>query len=153
MLNIRSARPDDRPFLLALAPRRADFSRPAWRTVEEIALADQALLLDVLETGRSDAVLLVAESVPEGPVGYVCATSRRDYFTQLAHAHVEVLVVEHCAQGRGVGSALIRAVERWACERGYTFITLNAFAGNTRARGLYERLGYEPETLHYRKAL
>jgi len=27
------------------------------------------------------------------------------------------------------------------------------FAANSRARGLYEHLGYEAETLHYRKAL
>ena len=41
----------------------------------------------------------------------------------------------------------------YLAQRGHTFITLSAFAGNARARGLYEHLGYEPETLHYRKAL
>jgi GNAT superfamily N-acetyltransferase len=153
MLTIRAARPGDRSFLLALIPRLADFPLPAWRTVDEIALADRSLLLDVLETGRSDAVILVAESAPEAPVGFVCATSRRDYFTQRVHAHVEVLAVEQRAQGRGVGSALMRAIEQWACALGHNVITLNAFTGNARARGLYEHLGYEPETLHYRKAL
>jgi RimJ/RimL family protein N-acetyltransferase len=32
-------------------------------------------------------------------------------------------------------------------------LTLNVFAGNARARGVYERLGYAPETLRYVKAL
>jgi GNAT superfamily N-acetyltransferase len=153
MLTIRAARPEDRLFVIALTARLADFPRPAWRTADEIALADRALLSEVLEERRSDAVLLVAESATDGPVGCVCATSRSDYFTQRVHAHVEVLAVDRRAQGRGVGSALMRAVEEWARARGHTFVTLNAFASNDRARDLYERLGYEPETLHYRKAL
>ncbi|MCC6988149.1 MAG: GNAT family N-acetyltransferase [Acidobacteria bacterium] len=45
------------------------------------------------------------------------------------------------------------AIEAWSAGRGDRFITLNVFATNTRARGVYARLGYLPETLHYRKDL
>jgi GNAT superfamily N-acetyltransferase len=45
------------------------------------------------------------------------------------------------------------AIEQWAMRRGYTWVTLNVFDGNARARALYDRLGYEPETIHYRKVL
>jgi ribosomal protein S18 acetylase RimI-like enzyme len=153
MLTIRVAQPDDRSFLLELMPRLADFSLPAWRTVDEIALADQALVLDVLAAPRADAAILVAVSDTGDRLGYLCATTRRDYFTQRLHAHVEVLAVARHAVGRGAGTTLMRAVEAWALEREYDCVTLNAFVGNARARGLYEHLGYEAETMHYRKML
>jgi RimJ/RimL family protein N-acetyltransferase len=45
------------------------------------------------------------------------------------------------------------AIEQWARDRGIGVITLNVFDRNTRARDLYDRLGYARETIHYRKAL
>ena len=57
------------------------------------------------------------------------------------------------AQGAGVGRALMAAAEAWAAARGDTFITLNVFDANRRARAVYHRLGYVPETIHYRKSL
>ena len=81
------------------------------------------------------------------------ATTKHDYFTRAAHAHVEVLAVETGAERQGVARALMEAVEQWARRRGYTWVTLNVFDRNTRAKGLYDRLGYQPETIHYRKDL
>jgi len=66
---------------------------------------------------------------------------------------VEVLAVETASQGQGVGRLLMDAAEAWARSRGYRRITLNVFAQNERARQIYERLGYEPETVHYLKEL
>jgi ribosomal protein S18 acetylase RimI-like enzyme len=45
------------------------------------------------------------------------------------------------------------AAEAWAIGRGYPRMSLNVFATNTRARGLYHRLGYGEETMHYVKEL
>ncbi len=45
------------------------------------------------------------------------------------------------------------AAEEWARNRGYRRVTLNVFAQNDRARQMYERFGYEPETVHYLKEL
>jgi ribosomal protein S18 acetylase RimI-like enzyme len=153
-LTIRPARKDDEAYLVGLTPRLADFPLPAWRTVEEIAQADQHLLHDALTGALAHSVILVAELSPGGErAGYVFATTKHDYFTRVAHAHVEILAVEAAAQGRGVARALMDAIEQWAMRRGYTWVTLNVFDGNARARALYDSLGYEIETVHYRKAL
>jgi RimJ/RimL family protein N-acetyltransferase len=47
----------------------------------------------------------------------------------------------------------LRAAEGWARAQGLELITLNVFAGNQRARAVYERIGYAPETLRYVKLL
>jgi GNAT superfamily N-acetyltransferase len=63
-----------------------------------------------------------------------------------------ILITED-AERRGVGRALLEAAEDWARGRGHPFISLNVFTQNTRARSVYERLGYGPETLRYVKPL
>jgi GNAT superfamily N-acetyltransferase len=150
---LRPASPEDEPFLLALTARLAAFPVPAWRTREEIAAADHAILLDALHHPGPQALILVAESPPGIPAGYVFVSTKQDYFTGRPHAHVEVLAVTEAAQGRGVARALMAAAEEWARARGDHAITLNVFDLNAAARGLYDRLGYQPETVHYRKGL
>ena len=153
-LSIRSARHDDEAFLLSLLPRLADFPLPAWRTAEEIARGDRQILLDALHGRIEHAAILVAELSPGGErAGCVFATTRHDYFTRAAHAHVEVIAVTPEAERRGVARALMDAIEQWARRRGYRHVTLNVFDRNSRAKALYDSLGYEVETVHYRKAL
>ena len=153
-LTIRPARHDDEEFLLRLLPRLADFPLPAWRTAAEIARGDRQILLDALHGKLEHSVILVAESSPDGGrAGYVFATTKHDYFTGAAHAHVEVIAVENGAERQGVARSLMDAVEHWAKLRGYAWVTLNVFDRNARAKSLYDRLGYLPETVHYRKDL
>jgi len=148
---LRPAVPADEPFLLALTPRLADFTVPAWRTADEIARADHVILRRALHHPDPGGCILVAED-PE-PAGYVFCTTRQDYFTGVPHAHVEVLALAPAAEGKGLARQLMAAAEAWARERGYRHITLNVFDANTRARGLYQRLGYAPETIHYFKQI
>jgi ribosomal protein S18 acetylase RimI-like enzyme len=153
-LTIRPARHDDEEFLLGLLPRLADFPLPAWRTAEEIARGDLQILLDALHGRVEHASILIAEFSPGGErAGYVFATTRHDYFTRAAHAHVEVIAVTPEAERRGVARALMDAIEQWAKRRGYKWVTLNVFDRNARAKALYDSLGYEVETVHYRKEL
>jgi ribosomal protein S18 acetylase RimI-like enzyme len=153
-LSIRPARHDDEAFLLSLLPRLADFPLPEGRTAGEIAGGDRPILLEALHGGIEHAAILVAELSPGGErAGCVFATTKHDYFTRAAHAHVEVIAVTPDAERRGVARALMDAIEEWARRRGYRHVTLNVFDRNTRAKALYDSLGYERETIHYRKAL
>jgi ribosomal protein S18 acetylase RimI-like enzyme len=152
-MKVRPAAPADEAFLLKLTDQLGAFPVPRWRTLSEIAAADHSILLDALHEPVPDASLLVAEDDQGAALGYVFTSTREDYFTHERHAHVEVLAVETAAQGQGVGRRLMGAAEGWAKSRGYRRITLNVFAQNERARQLYERLGYEPETVHYFKEL
>ncbi|MDG4862827.1 GNAT family N-acetyltransferase [Streptomyces sp. T-3] len=54
------------------------------------------------------------------------------------------LAVTEALQSRGIGSALIRAAEALARERGLGVIGLGVDEGNPRAAALYARLGYRP---------
>ena len=102
-LSIRSARHDDEAFLLSLLPRLADFPLPEWRTADEIARGDRSILLEALHGRLEHAAILVAELSPGGErAGYVFATTKHDYFTRAAHAHVEVIAVTPDAERRGV---------------------------------------------------
>jgi aminoglycoside 6'-N-acetyltransferase I len=153
-LSIRPARHDDEAFLLSLLPRLADFPLPAWRTADEIARGDRSILLEALHGRLEHAAILVAELSSGGErAGYVFATTKHDYFTRAAHAHVEVIAVTPEAERRGVARLLMQAVEQWAGRRGYGWVTLNVFDRNTRAKALYDGLGYQAETVHYRKSL
>jgi len=56
--------------------------------------------------------------------------------------NIHDLVVVPAARGRGVGKALLHAVEAEARARGADKVTLEVLTGNTAARALYARLGY-----------
>lgn len=152
-VTIRTATLADHDALVALTARLADFPRPAWRTAREIAVADNGILLAAVAAPGPDTVVLVSGAPGEALDGVVFVATKTDYFTGERHGHVEVLAVAPQAQGRGVARALMAAAESWAHARGDAFITLNVFHANTRARGLYARLAYLPETVHYRKVL
>jgi GNAT superfamily N-acetyltransferase len=153
MAAIRPARPTDEATLLGMLHLLAEFPVPLWRTARQIADADLRILLQALHHPDSDSCILVAEDPPETVAGFVFATSRQDYFTGRLQAHIEVLIVLDAARGRGLAKTLIGAVEEWAMGRGHASVTLNVFANNSRARSIYERLGYRPETVHYIKPL
>ncbi|HEU4648329.1 MAG TPA: GNAT family N-acetyltransferase [Gemmatimonadales bacterium] len=151
---VRPARPADRPFVLELCHRLGEgFPLPSWRRPDEVARSEQAALEEFF-AGRADGgAVLVAEDPAGTPLGFVYLLVLTDYFRQEPHAHVSILAVHESAEGRGVGRALLEASDAWAHERGYRAITLNVFDANRRARELYGRMGYPPETLRYYKPL
>jgi ribosomal protein S18 acetylase RimI-like enzyme len=150
---VRAARPSDRTFILGITPRLAQgFQLPPWRTEREIVEAESATVSNALRPGAERAVLLVAEDTEGEPGGYVHVNVETDYFGR-THAHIEILAVSSASEGRGAGRALVEAAEGWARSERLDLITLNVFANNQRARSVYERLGYAPETLHYVKPL
>lgn len=138
--------------MLRLADQLAAFDVPPWRTAREIQRADDGVIRAALDESASDTIGFVVDG-PTGLAGVVCLTTQVDYFTQERLAHVEVLAVDPSAQGRGVARILMDAAEEWARRQGFRRISLNVWTQNERARGLYQHLGYLPETMHYLKAL
>lgn len=59
---------------------------------------------------------------------------------------VEDVIVDREYRRRGVGSALMRELERIARERGCYYIILVTDTDRTAARSFYESLGYDPES-------
>jgi ribosomal protein S18 acetylase RimI-like enzyme len=150
---VRPAGPSDRAFMLGITPRLAQgFDLPSWRSAREVVAAESATLDAALRPGADQGAVLLAEEGGGVPGGYAYVRAETDYYGR-THAHIEILAVSQTAEGRGAGRALVLAAEGWARAAGLDLITLNVFADNRRARALYERLGFAPETLHYAKPL
>ena len=147
---IRPARYEDRDFVLETARRLASFPLPAGRGVEEVVEGESRTLRAFFDAAPGGTRLLLAET-PEGPAGFVYLEPLSDYFTLEIHGHVGILAVARAAEGRGVGRALLAAAEAWTRERGWRKLTLNVFETNVRARAVYERAGFAPETRRYVK--
>lgn len=152
-VRVRPAAAADRGFILGVVPRLRAFGEPPLRPADALDEAERRALERALATPKADAVLLVAEIHSEGMVGIAYAETGVDYFTGERHGHLAIIAVTESGEGRGVGRALLAAVERWAAERGYRYLTLNVFAENARARHVYERAGYAPDTIRYFKEL
>ncbi|HET9794460.1 MAG TPA: GNAT family N-acetyltransferase [Thermoanaerobaculia bacterium] len=149
-VTVRRARRGDRDFVLTTARRLADFDLPAWRGAAEIVGGEVRTLESFFRQPPPGSELLVAEAAGES-AGFALLETGRDYFDRREHAHLGILAVAGGSEGLGVGRALVAAAEEWARRRGHLRLTLNVFERNARARRLYERLGFAPETLRYTK--
>jgi GNAT superfamily N-acetyltransferase len=148
---VRGGTAADRDFVIDTARRFAAFGPPAWRSALEI-VAGEVRCLDDFFDGRVEGALLLAEQSGD-PLGFAFLEPAVDYFSGEKHGHVGMIAVTEAAEGRGAGASLMRAAEDWARSRGYPKLTLNVFEGNHRARQVYERFGYQVETLRYVKLL
>ncbi|CAL9532280.1 putative N-acetyltransferase YycN [Nocardiopsis dassonvillei] len=63
------------------------------------------------------------------------------------------ITIDADEQGRGFGRAAVLLGEEYARGQGAHTLGLNVFGFNTRARGLYESLGYETASIRMRKSL
>ena len=150
-VRIRPANRSDEAFVHRTTGRLAAFGPPAWRTPDEIVEAERRTLRAFFIESPTDTALLIAES--DTPLGFVYLETQVDYFTGERHGHVGIIAVDDVAEGRGIGKALLEAAGSWARTRGFRRLTLNVFAGNERARRMYEHAGFEPETLRYVRAV
>ena len=90
-------------------------------------------------------VHLVADAGGE-VLGYVRLKQQIDDLPENLHVlAIHGLAVTPAARGRGIGTALMLAAENAARGRGARKLSLRMFAGNSKARALYERLGYVVE--------
>jgi len=152
MIAIRTANLSDRDFVVDTARRFAAFGPPPWRAPHEVVEGEVRCLDAFFDGGMQEASLLIAE-VSGAAAGFAFLEHATDYFSGDRHAHLGMIAVGQAAEGQGVATALLRAAEEWARLEGYGKLTLNVFEGNSRARRLYERAGYEIETLKYVKTL
>jgi ribosomal protein S18 acetylase RimI-like enzyme len=86
------------------------------------------------------------------PLGFISLKVSADV-AGLERGHVADLAVAERARRMGVGTALMRAGEAWARERGLSVLSLDVWASNQRALEFYWHLGYFAESLCLIKAL
>lgn len=152
-VRVRPATAADLDFMMAVVPRLRAFGPPPLRPADALDRAEREMLRRVLVEPGPDDVLLIAELGGTGPAGVAYAHGATDYFTHERHGHLSIIIVSEQGEGRGVGRALLDAVEAWSAAQGHRFITLNVFTGNQRARHVYERAGYGEDVVRYVKEL
>ncbi len=89
----------------------------------------------------------VAVDQADAPVGLILVTLREELMSHAPSAHLEAIVVAPEARGAGVGALLLTRAEDAAKDRGAHSLSLHVFANNSRARALYDKLGYDSELI------
>lgn len=149
---IRAAAADDATAVLALVPRLRAFGPQTFRSPEALDAGEQRTLQRFFGGAVAGARLWVAED--DGTVvGLAYAERATDYFTQESHGHLGIIAVAERAEGRGIGRALLQTVEQWSRDEGFRFLSLNVFADNAHAIGVYEKSAYRADFVRYVKQL
>ena len=152
-IRIRASNQSDDEFILSLVPRLAAFGPPPWRDATEMTSRDHMVIAEELREHPPGTVMFVAEDSAGNRLGFIHLEPRTDYYNPTEHAHIANLVVAAHGEGRGIGAALLEQAEKWARDRGYSWVTLTVFAQNERARAVYERAGYGQDMVKYVKVL
>ncbi|MFF8954836.1 GNAT family N-acetyltransferase [Streptomyces sp. NPDC014894] len=114
------------------------------------AEADRAA---ALPDGRATVGVRLEVLEHEGePVGHLYL-GRREVLPGEQGAYVYDVEVAEEHRGRGHGRSLMLLAERYALESGVRLLGLHVLAGNTRARGLYDSLGYRTTSVNAAKQL
>lgn len=150
---IRQAVITDLDAMRELLPRLAAFDIPPRRSPEHLWHGDEQMLMNWAAGNEPDLVAHIAEADDGAVLGVVIIRTREELLSHEPSAHLEVLAVADGAEGKGIGKSLIDAAERSAREQGALTMTLHVFDVNTRARALYEKLGYNGELLRCIKEL
>jgi GNAT superfamily N-acetyltransferase len=123
--------------------------------VEDDSLSWQRRSADYLSwLGAGDAFLLIAEEASR-PVGYALVRTHDgpDDTWPLGSRWAEIYSLSVLAEtrGRGIGSALLDAIDRELGRLGIVDVAVAVQVGNRDAQRLYERRGWRPgETVMYR---
>lgn len=135
---IRFASEDDGPRILELVGR---LGHAVPVDAKAFAQAFPAVLAD-----HPRSLLHVAE-VDGVVAGYALTTINPLLYTNGPSAQLQEIVVDDSMQTSGVGTALVRAVEKACEESGVTQLTV----ASRRAGGFYDRLGYTQQAEYMRR--
>jgi ribosomal protein S18 acetylase RimI-like enzyme len=154
-MEIRRATPDDATLLAALNRHVQDAHIAAEPQLYRTTQADDVSTWFLARLNGGDTGLIAHEG--SEPLGYAIARLMErpaKVFTQpRRYLLLDQLAVVPGARRRGVGGALMRAVEGLALERGVDGVELDVRAANRDAIAFYDALGYRTELLHLRRRL
>jgi ribosomal protein S18 acetylase RimI-like enzyme len=119
------------------------------------AKARENLIPGLIKHGGARVFLAFAKAQAE-PLGIAICMIGFSSFRGGPLLNIHDLAVSPAARGQGIGTALLQAVEDEARALGCCRITLEVRSDNTRAKKLYQQVGFEadqPETWFWKKHL
>ena len=137
-VNVRSARVEDSPLILAFIKELAEYERLAHTVV-----ATEELLRQNLFGPRPAAEVLLAEIRGE-PVGFALFFTNFSTFVGRAGIYLEDLYVRPTFRGCGAGKALLREIAKLAVERGCGRMEWSVLDWNEPSIEFYKKLGAAP---------
>jgi len=143
---IRPAHEGDCEFIAGLVPSLLEFGSPAWDDAAALTPGFRDVLVSAVRAQDPQSTVLVAEGANGAPLGFISLKVVEDV-VGVARGHVTDLAVTADARRIGVGTALMRAGEAWARDRGLPALSLDVWSTNERALTFYRRLGYGAESL------
>lgn len=153
IIRIRPFQPADQKFINSLISRFSAFELPGWRQRKEIDSTNRTALQKAMAQPEPDTAIFIAEDEAANRAGFVHLQIQADYFTGEKTGYISDLAVDSSFEGHGIGQALLEKAEAWARGQGCRLLSLYVFAGNARARQIYEKRGFKPEVVKYVKPL
>lgn len=143
---IRPADDRDSEFITGLVPSLLEFGSPVWDDAEAFAPGFRDVLAGAVRAQGPQSNVFVAEAADGTPLGFISLRVGKDVIGA-DRGHVADLAVIADARRMGVGTALMKAGEAWARDRGLPALSLDVWSTNERALAFYRRLGYSAESL------
>jgi RimJ/RimL family protein N-acetyltransferase len=138
-----------------IRPVRPEDAEGTIRLVSIIAQEGAYFLVEPQELRSVEVQRKLIEEHDPNVVGWFVAEVDGQIVGQIDARRKGLARVRHTAElgigllpdwrGQGIGERLMRRIEEWAREVGVEKLQLGVFASNTRAKRLYEKLGYEQE--------
>jgi hypothetical protein len=110
-----------------------------------------AARLQRLNATGSDPTFVAYES--RRPLGLIALHRCRMIQYEKSVMRITALVVHHRTRRRGIGRLLIDHALRWAEEAGCELVELTSALDRTDAHAFYRNLGFEPNSMRFRKSL
>jgi predicted N-acetyltransferase YhbS len=101
--------PNDRAFVLGLAPRLAIGMQP-WRDLKLWLTTVEGWLTESINQHNQKTVVLIAEDEQGERLGFA-TVSHSTHFTGQRQAYIGELATSEIVEGRGVGTALVKACD------------------------------------------
>lgn len=147
LYTIRPMQAGDLTSMLDLLPQLADFNLPAKRNPNDLWESDAQLLQEVIQGDANESFADVITGDDDQPLGMILITLRKELMSKAPSAHLEAIVVQPQARGRGLGRKLLAHAEKASAARGAQSLSLHVFSNNLRARGLYDEAGFDSELI------
>jgi ribosomal protein S18 acetylase RimI-like enzyme len=142
---VRGANRRDLPSLVSLWQEMMDFHRSYDARFRFSPNAPREVERHLLETLRSRAARILVAEAEQRIIGYIVgeAHARRPIYPVGTYGFISDICVSSAWRRRGVGSALVRALESWFAVQKVTSIELFAAALNPHSIAFWRAMGYD----------
>jgi ribosomal protein S18 acetylase RimI-like enzyme len=144
--SLRSGSSIDRALLVKFMQRTYQELHPGREFVHLAYTVEQYLSTET-------ALWWVAATSAPTPIACLWLGNAVDQVTADRHAYIFLLYVSPDHRHQGIGSALMNQAEFWAKQRGDRQIGLQVFSHNQPALNLYQKLGYQTQSIWMVKPL